>query len=196
MPPLKLDPLPSRSILSAANRSMPPHPQAWEVRNERPWKYIVLHHSATDGGSAESFDASHRSRGWDELGYHFVICNGKGSQDGQIQIGSRWEKQKHGAHTGGTVDNEYNELGIGICLVGNFENSLPSRKQLASLHRLVTYLRWRYKIPAGRVIGHQDAPHQATKCPGALFHKYVTSTFRQESQKRLAAIPEPSEPAP
>jgi N-acetyl-anhydromuramyl-L-alanine amidase AmpD len=187
---LELSPVPQRRILTTATRQGPEHPVAWEAKNERPWKYIVIHHSATDRGSAETFDASHRDRGWDELGYHFVICNGNGSRDGLIEVGSRWGKQKHGAHTGGTRENEYNELGIGICLVGNFDQELPSDKQLESLHRLVTYLRWQYEIPAGRVMGHCDAPDQATKCPGGLFHRYLTSTFLRESQKRLASLPE------
>jgi hypothetical protein len=187
LPPLELEPLPGARPAAAPAVAGPPHAKGWEADNERPWKYIVLHHSATDGGTAESFDASHRHRGWDELGYHFVICNGNGADDGLIQVGSRWEKQKHGAHTGGTPDNEYNELGIGICLVGSFENELPSRKQLESLHKLVAWLRWKYKIPAGRVIGHRDAPETATRCPGGLLHRYIAKAFAEDGKNRLAA---------
>ena len=51
---------------------------AWDVpQTDRQWRYVVLHHSATDSGSAAEFDKLHRRRGWDELGYHFVITNGK-----------------------------------------------------------------------------------------------------------------------
>lgn len=58
---------------------------------------IVIHHSATDIGSAASFDRRHRLiNHWDELGYHFVIGNGSGSGDGAIEIGTRWYKQKWG----------------------------------------------------------------------------------------------------
>ena len=55
----------------------------------RAWKYIVVHHSATPGGSAEVFDASHRARGMvNGLAYHFVIDNGSGNTtDGRIEIG-------------------------------------------------------------------------------------------------------------
>src|SRR5687768_8035868 len=48
----------------------------------RRWNWIVIHHSATDNGSATSFDRSHRARGWDGMGYDFVIDNGRGAQDG------------------------------------------------------------------------------------------------------------------
>src|SRR5438270_9583625 len=40
------------------------------------WTCIVIHHSASEEGGADRFDEWHRQRGWDELGYHFVIGNG------------------------------------------------------------------------------------------------------------------------
>jgi len=76
----------------------------------RRWKYIVIHHSASYKGSASSIDRYHREeKGWENgLGYDFVIGNGRGSRDGQIEVGGRWNKQIKGAHAG---DDEYNEYG-------------------------------------------------------------------------------------
>jgi 5-methylcytosine-specific restriction endonuclease McrA len=37
------------------------------------------------------FDRSHRDKGWDELGYHFVIGNGTSSGDGVVEVGTRWQ---------------------------------------------------------------------------------------------------------
>lgn len=150
----------------------------WQARNPRPWRYIVIHHSATSSGSAASFDIIHRRRGWDELGYHFVIDNGRGGPDGRVEVGSRWKSQKHGAHCGGTPDNEYNELGIGICLVGDFTGHMPSEAQLASLRELTFYLMRTYRIPPENVIGHYQAPLAHTACPGGRLQAYVNSTFR------------------
>src|SRR5207248_641368 len=82
------------------------------------WRYIVLHHSASLRGSAEIFDQSHRARGWKCLGYHFVIGNGTDQPDGSVVAGPRWFSQEAGAHANSI---EYNEHGIGICLVGNFD---------------------------------------------------------------------------
>lgn len=129
----------------------------------RPWKWIVIHHSATPTGGAKAFDKMHRAKGWDELGYHFVIGNGTDTRDGQIEIGSRWPKQKYGAHTK-TPDNQYNDVGIGICLVGNFDVTRPTQAQLRSMAKLVSFLMKRYNIPPSRVIGHRDA--KPTDCPG------------------------------
>jgi N-acetyl-anhydromuramyl-L-alanine amidase AmpD len=105
----------------------------------------------------------HREKGWDELGYHFVIGNGTDTGNGQVEVGSRWSKQKWGAHTK-TPDNRYNEYGIGICLVGNFDIERPTAKQMQALGNLTAYLMRTYNIPAGSVLGHRDA--KATDCPG------------------------------
>ncbi len=98
----------------------------------RPWKYIVIHHSASDSGNAASMGKYHKNnRGWvNGLGYDFVIGNGNGSRDGQIEVGNRWNRQIDGAHAG---NPEYNKYGIGICLVGNFENDYPTNPQISSL---------------------------------------------------------------
>ena len=134
---------------------------------ERAWRYIVLHHSATDHGSADVFDRLHRSAGWDELGYHFVIGNGTESGNGAVEIGSRWPKQKHGAHCKVSSHPEYNDVGIGVCLVGNFDQSRPSDAQVAACVRLVQFLKDRYGVPESRIYGHGQL--KPTHCPGALF---------------------------
>ena len=136
-------------------------------RLSRRWTTIVLHHSATPRGSARLFDREHRDKGWDELGYHFVIGNGVGSGDGQIEVGPRWNKQKHGAHCK-TPSNYYNEHGIGICLVGDFTTHRPSARQLASLNRLVRFLCDRCSIAPARVTTH-GAVTRKTACPGRHF---------------------------
>jgi len=147
--------------------------EPWSADSPRAWRYIVIHHSATADGNAERFDLMHRNRGWDELGYHFVITNGRGGMDGQVQVGSRWKTQKWGAHAGGTPNNEYNEYGIGICLVGDFMDQLPTVAQRASLERLVLYLMNRYNIPPENVMGHRDVPNASTQCPGNALHRYI-----------------------
>ena len=134
---------------------------------ERPWRYIIIHHSATKRGSAADFDRMHRAKGWDELGYHFVIGNGFGSGDGQIEAGPRWRKQKHGAHSKVSGHPEYNDLGVGICLVGDFSAKKPTRAQMDSLASLVRFLMARYRLPSSRILGHGQL--KSTDCPGRYF---------------------------
>ncbi|MCZ7646488.1 MAG: peptidoglycan recognition protein family protein [Planctomycetota bacterium] len=139
---------------------------SWNVPLRADWKYIVLHHSASATGSAASFDRAHKARGWDGLGYHFVIGNGSGSGDGEVEVGYRWKQQERGAHAGNA---EFNTHGVGICLVGNFEETHPTPRQMAALNALVRYLQGRCNVPASRIIGHGDVPGKDTQCPGKHF---------------------------
>lgn len=159
LPPLHIEPRPAAPAPSiTAGGPWAPSAKA------RSWRYIVLHHSASMSGNATLFDREHKAKGWDELGYHFVINNGRGGPDGQIEVGPRWRTQKWGAHAK-TADNKFNDYGIGICFVGNFEESRPTARQLAAAARLVGWLESNYRIPAGNVIGHEDTGKQ-TLCPG------------------------------
>jgi len=131
------------------------------------WRWIVVHHSDDECGSCARYDRIHRGKGWDSCGYHFVIGNGTESGDGQIEIGPRWPVQKHGAHAK-TDDNRFNDYGIGIVLVGDFEHGgPPTPRQYAALLRLTRWLEARYGIGPADVIRHQDA--KPTACPGRNF---------------------------
>jgi N-acetyl-anhydromuramyl-L-alanine amidase AmpD len=132
---------------------------------KRDWNWIVIHHSATSVGSAKRFDRDHKAKGWDELGYHFVIGNGTdGVGDGEVEVGSRWPMQKHGAHAK-TPDNKFNDHGIGICLVGNFEETRPTARQMQSLTRLVAYLADKHGVRQTDIITHKMTG-KSTDCPG------------------------------
>lgn len=136
---------------------------------ENNWRYIVIHHSATHEGCAKDFDSYHRNRrGWENgLGYHFVIGNGTHSGDGEIEVGKRWRRQLNGAHAG---DTYFNRLGIGICLVGNFEEGKgPTSRQFESLVRIIRYLSKRYDIPSSKIIPHKEVLENHTACPGKNF---------------------------
>ena len=136
----------------------------------REWSYIVLHHTASETGSVESIHEEHLKRKdkkgnhWLGIGYHFVIGNGSGMSDGEIEQTFRWRQQLQGAHAGIA---DYNQHGIGIVLIGNFENSPPTSAQTSSVKKLVGILKREYGIASGKVIGHNDV--KATECPGKLF---------------------------
>ncbi|MCA9039785.1 MAG: N-acetylmuramoyl-L-alanine amidase [Planctomycetaceae bacterium] len=143
----------------------------WKPKvEERDWKWIVIHHTATDRGSVESIHESHLKRRdkngnpWLGIGYHFVIGNGQGMEDGDIEATFRWRQQMHGAHAGRA---EENQQGIGIVLVGNFENHPPSPAQLTAVKKLVFTLKQEYGIDSDHVIGHYDI--KTTACPGKQF---------------------------
>ncbi len=141
-----------------------------DLPEERPWRYIVIHHSATHKGTIDAFTRFHRRHHHaDDIGYHFVINNGlaEGTRDGQIEPTVRWYDQRHGAHCRVNDHPEFNELGIGICLVGHFNQYTPTEAQMESLFLLLYLLRDRYGVPIERVVGHGEL--KTTDCPGKLF---------------------------
>jgi hypothetical protein len=137
---------------------------------DRPWKYVVLHHSAHAQGSYAQIDREHRKNlGTDGCGYHFVIGNGTESPDGQIEVAQRWSDQKAGAHCRDARTPEVNDYGIGICLVGNLDQATPTPRQVEAARALVDYLRSRYRIPADHVGTHTTLASHPTVCPGKNF---------------------------
>jgi N-acetylmuramoyl-L-alanine amidase len=132
------------------------------------WKYIIVHHTATDIGKALQVDRAHHDRGfWNGIGYHFIIDNGTlGKGDGQIEVSPRWIKQQVGAHckAGGM-----NDKGIGIALVGNFNEDQPTPNQIQSLTYLIKTLSQYYSIGISNVVGHRDVEGASTDCPGKRF---------------------------
>jgi N-acetyl-anhydromuramyl-L-alanine amidase AmpD len=64
--------------------------------------------------------------------------------------------------------NKYNQEGIGICLVGNFENTRPTPRQRQALKRLLASLQREYRISSRNIIGHNDVK-TSTLCPGRHF---------------------------
>ena len=173
-PPLVSKPEPAADKVEKEDFEFKNVPRRWfpPKRLEKGWKAIILHHSATNSGSASVFDNYHKNgHNWDGIGYDFVIGNGKGSGDGQVEVTYRWKQQITGAHVGKTSGNWANEDGIGICLVGDFTKTSPSQKQMQSLVRLVRFLQKRYNISNYRIYGHNNTPGYTggTKCPGRKF---------------------------
>lgn len=131
------------------------------------WQRIVVHHSGIKYGNATKYDAAHRRRGMHNgLAYHFVIGNGIDSGDGEIEIGPRWHKQLLGGHV---KSYRTNLTAIGICLVGNFEETHPSRRQLDAFTQLMDWLRGEVVPGARKFAGHRELKGEQTICPGKNF---------------------------
>lgn len=121
---------------------------------------LVVHCSATPAGKpfrATDIDRWHRERGWDGIGYHFVL-----TLDGAIEPGRPLDEA--GAHVAG-----HNADTIGICYVGgmNAQNTAPldtlNDRQADALALLLDGLRARW--PEARILGHRDFPGVAKACP-------------------------------
>ena len=154
---------------------------------DRPWQYIVLHHSANHEGSYDQIDGEHRKiLGYDGCGYHFVIGNGTGSEDGRIEVAQRWVNQKHGVHCRNAKNAAIDEYGIGICFVGDLDKQAPTPRQVAAAKALIAYLTSRYRIASDRVETHTHVAATPTVCPGRYF---PASALRSVSQVRQGSRP-------
>lgn len=121
------------------------------------WTGIVVHHSATAEGDVESFRRHHVTvRGWDDVGYHYVI-----TRDGTVQIGRALTIK--GAHAKNPAPSR-NSTHIGICLVG--DNDFTDA-QLASLRRLISRLSARFDIKSVER-HHEECPGDSLNVEGLL----------------------------
>jgi N-acetyl-anhydromuramyl-L-alanine amidase AmpD len=138
------------------------------VTAKQSWKHIVIHHSGTSTGTAKAIDRFHREerRMENGLAYHFLIGNGRGMGNGEIFVGERWKKQLPGGHL---ASETLNQSSIGICLVGNFDRTKPTKEQVESLNALIKKLLEVTGLPRSAVTTHREIHPRHTRCPGKLF---------------------------
>jgi N-acetylmuramoyl-L-alanine amidase len=120
---------------------------------------VIMHHSGgtdlnplldTSHHTAQMMESWHLSKGWDGLGYTFVI-----HKDGAIWAGR--PEHRSGAHT-----VNQNAQSIGICLSGNFDATYPTKEQEEAFKELWRYLYDKYgPLP---IYGHRDFARKT--CPG------------------------------
>lgn len=142
------------------------------------WQAIVIHHSGGVFATPETLDTQARASGLQGLGYHLVIGNGNGMDDGEVHVGYRWLSQLAGAHTAGEKGDWFNRNAIGVCVVGNLDRRGPTDTQFRQLAAVVRQLQSRFKIPADRVHLHRELAN--TTSPGRLFDAVA---FREQLLK-------------
>jgi LysM repeat protein len=162
--------IPSRESLQPGSRLSAALRSEIERAGVKPgrWKHIIIHHSGTAQGTLRGMDRYHRDVRHMEngLAYHFVIGNGKGMDDGEIAVAHRWIRQMDGGHLSSLA---LNKVSIGICLVGNFDKTKPTPKQLANLEALIDVLLNRCSLGSAAVKTHQQINPVYTRCPGRHF---------------------------
>lgn len=131
---------------------------------------IIIHCSATkpsmDVGVKE-INQWHKQRGWDSIGYHYVI-----RRNGQIEKGR--DESIAGAHCRG-----YNQSSIGICYVGGVaeDGKTPedtrTEEQKRALVQLVRTLKRKY--PMATIHGHNEFAKKA--CPSFDVQKWLTEVY-------------------
>lgn len=120
-------------------------------------KEIIIHCSATPNGRDDRAADIHRwhlEKGWDGIGYHYVICVG-----GKLEVGrpEYWQ----GAHARG-----HNKDSLGVCLIGTdkFDNG-----QWETLETLTNLLLKKYGEL--KISGHNEVSNKT--CPGFDVQKWL-----------------------
>ncbi len=143
----------------------------------RPWRFIILHHTATQQGDVQSLELARR-RGVAPTGEpacHFLIGNGRGVADGALVCTDRWLRQETAFDSPissaepllRVAPSDYamiRQYGITVTLVGDFGRHKPTAKQMDTLANLVYTLSDRFSIPLTDVLMHSDVA--AVSCPG------------------------------
>lgn len=132
------------------------------------WTSIYVHHSKTSSGNADSL--ANRPGG---LADHFVIGNGAGCVDGQVQIGHRWSSQLPAGDVPGT--RSIASDCVAVCLVGDFDRSAPTPTQRLRLTQLVHTLQSRLGVSGDRVY-----LHQGSNTPADAGSAFPVAEFRQQ----------------
>lgn len=125
------------------------------------WQSIYIHHSGGISGSAQSLAESPNG-----LADHFVIGNGDGCNDGEVQIGQRWIQQQS---PGRSLPDYVGPDSISICLIGDFNQARPTPTQQRRLVQLVSVLQGKLHIPRSRVHAYFDPQPGSAAGIGAYF---------------------------
>lgn len=124
-------------------------------------RYIIVHHTERNNDFPAFIRFRHMYlRGWDDIGYHYLIGNKRPfTRDGHLYAGCM--ENCVGAHARG-----YNDQSLGICLIGNFNKSNPSPKQLETLISFLKEKGEQYQISNCNILGHRELPNVTKSCPG------------------------------
>ena len=138
------------------------------------WKMIILHMSGQDTDTPGGLTKWALENGYDDTPYHFII-----DTRGRLFYGRPLTRQ--GCHGNKTA----NEHGIGIAMIGNFNEHKPSSAQLRSTARLCALLRIVYNILPSNIYGHKEVRNKPTSCPG---DKFPLNKFRDAVMKDYLKI--------
>lgn len=118
---------------------------------------VIFHHSLSDHATIEEITQWHKARGFDTIGYHFVI-----QKNGSVDAGRNIHQ--YGAHAKGK-----NTDSIGVCFVGDFSKYPPTKEQLQKGAELYIELCSMY----GKFL---KLEYHHELCPGVMFPRVVFET--------------------
>jgi hypothetical protein len=112
------------------------------------WECVEVYYSGTKAGDLDQLASLSGLASSDDINCHFVICNGLGGSDGQIQTTEKWQKQW-------SVIPDHSWYGssktIRICLVADGKNVKPTNAQIKRTEALIEMLSAKNNIPPAKI---------------------------------------------
>ncbi len=153
-------------VSRAAWGAVPPNA---ELMQEQKPVEIILHHTGERQQPKVSLEAKMRGLqnfgmkpgkvgiltkpAWGDIPYHYYI-----------DVAGKIGEGRDAGFAGDATTSFDNDGRIHITVEGEFEHEQPTQAELDSLKKLVTWLAYRYGIPAENIAGHGD--YDQTNCPG------------------------------
>jgi len=107
------------------------------------WNRIEIYYSGTKAGNIEQLSSLEGLTNPEDINCHFVICNGLGAADGQIQPTEKWQRQlsiiPDQARKGSSRT-------IRICIISDGKTTLPTDFQMKRGDALVDGLHRKFNI--------------------------------------------------
>lgn len=148
--------------------------------------FVVHHTAADDDQKVRDIQNYHMTSdqladgGWKDIGYNFLI-----DKQGRIYEGVGWTKI--GAHVAG-----HNTANIGVCMIGNFQNALPTDAAMDALRWLYAEANKRKKSKLA-LYGHRQLG--STACPGNKLYAVLEGNgLADKPTPTKPQQPKPSEP--
>jgi hypothetical protein len=107
------------------------------------WSRIEIYYSGTKAGNIEQLASMSGLASPEDLNCHFVICNGLGGSDGQIQSTEKWQRQ-WSVEPGRTWYGSSQT--IRICAIADDQSAVPTDCQIKRIEMLVEGLCRKFQI--------------------------------------------------
>ena len=107
------------------------------------WNSIEVYYSSTEGGNIEQLAAFNGLHSQEDINCHFVVCNGIGGEDGQIQPTEKWQKQWSIVPRGTWYGSSQT---IRICTIGTGKIGHTTDLQKRRIDALVEVLHRKFNI--------------------------------------------------
>ncbi len=112
------------------------------------WECVEVYYSGTKAGNIDQLASLSGLASSDDINCHFVVCNGLGGNDGQIQASEKWQEQW-------SVIPDHTWYGssstIRICLVADGKGVRPTNSQIKRAEALVEALSMKFNVPASQI---------------------------------------------